>query len=504
MIFVLPVGHERDRLRRPPWVSISIGSLCLLVFLLGLGFRARALREARDLAAMAFAYAAERPYLVLDEDLLFEETDLQREAGDGRRGSLHDEPRREDRVAEEQARLDALTREWRRARERDPLRVLGLVPARGDGTALVTHIFVHVGWLHLLGNLFFLWLVGPPLEDVWGRWIFALFFLASGVAAGMGWVARYPNSEIEVVGASGAIAGLMGGFLVRFWGTRIRFVYALMPTPRIRVGAFWAPAWIMLALWLGRELAFASLMEPHVTPGEGVASWAHVFGFAFGVVAAAGIRISGIEERWVRPRIGAKLGELDNPVVERAAAQRQAGRLGSAWRTLAARAAEAPGDRDAVLAWWDLALEMGREAEAAPCVRALLRDLARGGEGEVALACWKELERAAAAPDPPPPDLLLALAEGLLDVPELHSEARDLLARARGGLADGSPPGSWLRLARIGSALGAPGNEALCRRLAERRDLPPEVRREMRSLGRGAILTASRHEDRSRPGETER
>src|SRR5207247_9669974 len=98
----------------------------------------------------------------------------------------------------------------------DPLQRWGLVPARIRPDALITHMFLHAGWLHLLGNLFILYLAGPYIEDVWGRPLFAGFYLVSGLVAALAFVLRYPGLDQPLVGASGAIAGVMGAFLVRY------------------------------------------------------------------------------------------------------------------------------------------------------------------------------------------------------------------------------------------------------------------------------------------------
>src|SRR5439155_12112088 len=126
---------------------------------------------------------------------------------------------------------------------------------------------------------------------------------------------RHPDSEIPLVGASGAIAGLMGAFLVRYARTRIRFAYLIAPSMR---GTFDAPAWVMLPLWFGQQIFFAALTDS--SSGGGVAYLAHVAGFAFGAAIAGAIAWLEIEARWLRPRLEAAVTttHVNRPELDRA------------------------------------------------------------------------------------------------------------------------------------------------------------------------------------------
>ena len=135
--------------------------------------------------------------------------------------------------------------------------------------------------------MWFLWLCGVNLEDRWGRWLFLPFYLCAGVAGALLHRALAPDAFVPVIGASGAIAGAMGAFLVTMARTRISFAYVLLISFRPRAGTFQSPAYVMLPLWLGSELLGAWLK-----PGDGTAHWAHVGGFAFGAAVAAVLKLS--------------------------------------------------------------------------------------------------------------------------------------------------------------------------------------------------------------------
>lgn len=174
----------------------------------------------------------------------------------------------------------------------------GLVPARilaGEGYAtFLTSMFLHGGWLHLLGNMLFLFVFGDNLEDEMGRLPFLGFYLASGVGAGLLQIAADPSSVIPMVGASGAIAGVMGGYLLLHPKARVDVLIIIFVFIRIVP----LPAWIVLGLWLALQLVNGALD----TAGTGgVAYWAHVGGFVVGALLALPLwlRLGG-PEFWAR------------------------------------------------------------------------------------------------------------------------------------------------------------------------------------------------------------
>jgi rhomboid family protein len=157
----------------------------------------------------------------------------------------------------------------------------GLVCATDPGrqiSHLVTSMFLHGSWMHLLGNMWFLWLFGNNVEDSMGRLRFVIFYLLSGLAAAMGQVLTSPSSAIPMIGASGAISGVMGGYLVLYPNVR---VYALLFLGFF-VTSIALPAWMMLGYWL--LIQFVSGLVAFGGELGGVAFWAHVGGFAAGVV----------------------------------------------------------------------------------------------------------------------------------------------------------------------------------------------------------------------------
>ncbi|UWR23487.1 rhomboid family intramembrane serine protease [Sulfitobacter sp. S190] len=156
-----------------------------------------------------------------------------------------------------------------------------LLPRRvtqGDGYAgLVTSMFLHAGWLHLAGNMLFLWIFGDNVEDEMGHLKYLAFYLATGALSGLAHVVADPASYIPTVGASGAIAGVMGGYLLLFPKAKVDILLVLIIIFRV----FPIPAWIMLMVWFGMQFIGGVGADP--TAG-GVAYWAHAGGFVAGLV----------------------------------------------------------------------------------------------------------------------------------------------------------------------------------------------------------------------------
>jgi len=144
---------------------------------------------------------------------------------------------------------------------------------------ILTAMFMHAGWMHIIGNMVFLWAFGPEIEDAMGVPKYLAFYLLSGLAASLAQTAIMPSSTIPNLGASGAIAGVMGAFLVTYPHDEIRTVLLLGWFTRIRL----IPAALLIGLWFLIQL-FNQVGAVADVQGGGVAYAAHVGGFIFGAV----------------------------------------------------------------------------------------------------------------------------------------------------------------------------------------------------------------------------
>jgi membrane associated rhomboid family serine protease len=161
------------------------------------------------------------------------------------------------------------------------IQTFGLIPAAFSWTSLVTSMFVHAGWLHIGSNLLSLWIFGDNVEDRMGHGRFLVFYLLAGTAAALLETAANAGSPIPLVGASGAIAGVMGAYLFMFPHSRIHVLLILF----FYIDIVEIPAPIFLTLWfLMQILGGVGRVGQH--DAGGVAFWAHVGGFVTGALAA--------------------------------------------------------------------------------------------------------------------------------------------------------------------------------------------------------------------------
>lgn len=155
------------------------------------------------------------------------------------------------------------------------------IPARltsgGGYETFLTSMFLHGGWMHLAGNMLFLWIFGDNVEDEMGHVPFLGFYVLTGILAGLIHVVSAPLSPVPTVGASGAIAGVMGGYLLLFPKARVDILIVLIIIFRI----FPIPAWVMLLIWFAMQFIGGAAANPQE---GGVAYWAHAGGFVAGVI----------------------------------------------------------------------------------------------------------------------------------------------------------------------------------------------------------------------------
>ena len=145
--------------------------------------------------------------------------------------------------------------------------------------AIFSSMFLHGSWMHLIGNMWFLWIFGNNVEDSMGRIRFLVFYLITGAAATLTHVLIDPGSTVPLVGASGAISGIMGAYLVLYPHARVLTAIPIFVVIRLMP----VPAWVMLGYWFLIQAVSASV-TPSAAGGGGVAFWAHVGGFVAGVV----------------------------------------------------------------------------------------------------------------------------------------------------------------------------------------------------------------------------
>jgi membrane associated rhomboid family serine protease len=154
--------------------------------------------------------------------------------------------------------------------------------------SVLESMFLHAGWLHLLGNMLFLLIFGNNVEDRMGRVGFAVFYVFCGYVAAYGFASGDPSSTTTLVGASGAIAGVLGAYLVLFPRARVTSLVPFLFFLPLRL-----PAWLVLGGWFALQYAYST--GATLSDGAGVAYLAHVYGFVAGALVALVLR------RWLAP-----------------------------------------------------------------------------------------------------------------------------------------------------------------------------------------------------------
>ena len=321
----IPLRHENMEGRRWPVISIALVLINLVAFLATHGQIEDQNPKTSEVHAHIIMLAAMHPELTMPPDVQAFVTNFQqknpglwkeaqnpnRDVADGWDARI----RLLDDQKPLQEEMDALVEQFASVQQTSVLDQYAFVPAHPKPVSYLTANFLHGGWLHLIGNMWFLWLAGAILEDTWGRVIYPIVYLVAGAAALQFHAWSNPQTITPTLGASGAVAALMGAFLVRFPKTKIEVavVLGLRSLSNLALGKgirFKAAAYWLLPLWLLMEIFSGTIFGTY----SGVAHWAHVGGFAFGALAALGLRYSGLEHK-ANEAIEAKVSWTADPAI---------------------------------------------------------------------------------------------------------------------------------------------------------------------------------------------
>jgi membrane associated rhomboid family serine protease len=379
-LLLLPIGHDAT-IRRFPALTVGVMAVCVLLQIhrtvyspseseyLDLATERERI-EVTTAVAQACDVSEGRP----------EDMEACLRALRGEQGEASEETRRA---------LAALEARERALKSHDLVFRLGFVPAGGFSVTTLTSTFVHGGWLHLLGNLLFLWLVGCNLEDRWGRAVFLSIYLAGGMAASLAFWLWHPGGRSPLVGASGAISAAMGAFLVCFARTQIRIWYlyfiGLIRTGTFRISAYWA-----FPLWFA-EQAFYAWFESY--GHSDVAYSSHVGGFVFGFAAALGLRLSGAERKWLLPRTAQGTEWQEDPTLVAALDAAARGSKAEALEGLRSFLSRRPDHADAQREACRLGMELGDGEVVRSTAAAVIARLAHRREAADVVEVFRGAER---------------------------------------------------------------------------------------------------------------
>jgi membrane associated rhomboid family serine protease len=317
---LIPIRHENMQARRWPVITIGLIVLNTIIFLITNAAMDRESPELGSTKAHIILLAAAHPELSMsDQERELVENFKQENPTEWEhlQSPMHNlvdgwdaQMRLKEDPAQLQADMDSLAAKYAELASSSITERYAFTPAHARPITYLTANFLHGGWLHLIGNMWFLWLAGFVLEDVWGRPLYLAFYLIGGAVALQIHAWSNPSSIIPCVGASGAVAALMGAFLTRFPKMKIEMMWIVGFFRRYR---FQAAAYWLLPFWALTEVFYGALFGK----ASGVAHWAHVGGFVFGAMAAFVIGKAGLEGR-VNEKVEKEISWSCDPEIERA------------------------------------------------------------------------------------------------------------------------------------------------------------------------------------------
>jgi len=405
---LIPIKHENMAARRWPVVTLALIAINTLVFLFTIKPLNDDSEKLHEVRSHILILAALHPELKLQpesqhlvDNFKQSQPDQWKQVQNPYRDIISVDDARikmtED-TSKLQGEADSLNQQFVQLSASSITEQYAFVPANPRLVSYLTANFLHGGILHLVGNMWFLWLAGFVLEDLWGRWLYSVFYLIAGAAALQFYAWTNPGSITPTLGASGAVAALMGAFLVRLPKMKIEMAWLFW----FRIYRFWAPAYWLLPLWLFGEIFYGSL----VGSMSGVAHWAHVGGFLFGAVGAVAIQHSGLEQK-ANKAIEEKLGWSNDPELELASNNMEHGQLPDAVAHLTTYLAKRPNSLDAwamlrqihtrqndTKAYLDATVKTCALHLRAHEIEAAFQDYAEyvdGGGGKMPAATWLEL-----------------------------------------------------------------------------------------------------------------
>jgi len=362
---IFPYGQERNSVRVLPWVTIAIILVNFFVHQYVISKNKELYPKVVDVGIEMIRYYRQHPYLILGigdskkENLNY--TESQNKFLETFRKSYKGKIPDKDTVIKEQKVLTSYVKKLYKIKQDSPYVKWGFTPSKKSLKTSITYMFIHGGWFHLLGNLFLLYLVGPYVEDVWGKTMYGVAYIIIGILSAYVFAMHYPDMIGPLIGASGAISGILGAFLVKFWNTRIKFFYWFW----FVFGTFKAPAWLILPIWFVNELISAKSMDSIYKHGGNVAHWAHIWGFVFGFLIAVILSLLKYEEKFVNKKYKKKFTYTNKAFLdyEEALKLKEEGKYEEAFLILINSAKSNSKSTDVIELLWIIGVELKRTDE---------------------------------------------------------------------------------------------------------------------------------------------
>ena len=378
-----PISTEKMTVQRWPIVTATITIICLLLLIVTNTVIALQRREIHELWMKKLLIESK---YIFDEGLgaIYGNEGYGKFEERMRAGEIIDKDSREYKIWE---KVDS---EYKKKSTSTIFHVLGFIPSKFWRVhTLFTSVLVHGGVVHFLGNMWFLWVLGCNIEDIWGRRNFLLFFFAAGIVATFLHSLINFGSEVPTIGASGAIAGVMGAFMIRNYRTKIKFFYFLYPHPAL-MGTVLVPAWVAMGLYLLFDLFYGVVSFGRAT---GTAYWAHVGGFLAGIGTAVAFKTKGIEEKYITPKLEEGIEAVKvSPLMDRAFKEREKGNFEKAVKLLEQLTSQQPENVDAYREMANIQTTINKRDKAADAFTKVIHLSLQKGEQEAALNTYYEMK----------------------------------------------------------------------------------------------------------------
>jgi membrane associated rhomboid family serine protease len=341
MFFFIPIGSE-EGVRRLPYLTIGLIVLNSIIWIITTIVLNNQIHELEKIETELLEIERMYLYRVVEKDpnvlTTFDYEAIRERFESGEIIPLE---------SEDYVRWQNIYEEYKEKQHNLVFEQLGFKPKEFNIVKMFTSMFVHANFFHLLFNMLFLWLVGCNIEDSWSWKVFLGLYLLAGVVAILFHTAAFPKSEVPLIGASGAIAGVMGAFMIRHYKTKIRIAYFIwFFIIRPFFGTFSIYAGIALPFWFLEQIFGATW-----SVGEaGTAYWAHIGGFIFGVTVGASLKFFGLEKKYIAPMVEESFEKLKaSPKMKEAYKKLDTGDRTGAIPLLLAVISEEPQNYDAPL-----------------------------------------------------------------------------------------------------------------------------------------------------------
>ena len=382
MFFIIPVGSE-EGVRRLPYVTIGLIVVNAVIWIITSMVLSGQMAELEQLHERMMDIEIHYAHRFLETDPgLLQEADYDKVRERIHAGDIIPVG------SEDYQQWNNLYQHFKEKSRHLVFESFGFKPSEFNFLKLFSSVFLHGNFFHLLFNMLFLWLVGCNIEDDWSWKVFLGLYLVAGLVAGIFHAMAFSKSTVPLIGASGAIAGVMGAFMIRHYKTKIRFAYFLWFFLRPYVGVFSIYAGVALPIWFVQQIIGASWsME------SGTAYWAHIGGFVFGAILGASFKFFGIEEKYIEPMVDDSFEKL-----KLSSRMKEANRLLDLGETRAAISVllqvinEEPHNHDAPLILARLFFEQGNHDDALTMYNKAIEMVLRTGNHDMITAVYEEVE----------------------------------------------------------------------------------------------------------------